>query len=470
METAPIDCHRRKQPSRERSRQRRAAAFALLFAFAGCSGGAVVPQRATAGSAVRRATVAGKYIKHVVIIVQENRSFDNLFYGFKGAHYAKQGSMHDGSVVALHQVDLDTPDIDHNWFDALTDWDGGRMDRFDENGNGAPLSGEAGTRAYAYVNRREIAPYWALAKSYVLADHMFPTMLGPSFTAHLDLIAGTTNLSPAVSLVDSPSGQPWGCDAPAGTVTSLVNAQRQVAGNGGPFPCLTQFRTLADTLDAAHLSWKYYAPAVGGVDVGGDVWSEFDAVRNVRYGPDWQRDVVSPQTRVILDARYGRLPSVAWVMPDAADSDHAGLAGEAGPSWVAAVVNAIGKSKEWKSTAIVILWDDWGGWYDDLAPPQEDFRGLGIRVPAIVVSPYAKWHDVSHTVYEFGSVVKLVEQVFGLPPLGPTAAGYTDTRANSMLDCFNFARPPRAFKPIPAPYPASYFLAQRPSMVAPDNE
>ena len=145
--------------------------------------------------------------------------------------------------------------------------------------------------------------------------------------------------------------------------------------------------------------------------------------------------------------------------------DHAGSSGDTGPSWVASVVNAVGKSKEWNSTAIVVLWDDWGGWYDDAVPPQLDYVGLGERVPCLIISPYAKPHYVSHTQYEFGSVLKFVEQVFNLPSLGAS-----DARANSLVDSFNLAQRPRTFVPISAPYPASRFIHEKPSMTVPDNE
>ncbi|HVA32586.1 MAG TPA: alkaline phosphatase family protein, partial [Candidatus Baltobacteraceae bacterium] len=259
------------------------------------------------------------------------------------------------------------------------------------------------------------------------------------------------------------------CDAPVGTATSLLNPQRVESWGAGPAPCFTQFRTLADTLDAAHVSWKYYAPAVASGDPGGYLWSEFDAISSVRYGADWSR-VVSPQTKVLTDAAAGKLPSVAWVIPDGPDSDHPGGSTSLGPSWVASVVNAIGRGPDWKTTAIVVVWDDWGGWFDHVQPPQLDYRGLGIRVPCIVISPYAKAHYISHTQYEFGSIVKLVEQTFGLPSLGPLSSGYTDTRANSMLDVFDFKQKPRTFTPIPSAFPASYFLAQPPSLEPPDND
>lgn len=448
---------------------RKLLALVCVAAFASsCSaapvGSAVAPVPAPGSEST---SGAGKYLKHIVIVVQENRTFDNLFYGFPNSEFARYGRTHDGRKVMLHPVSLVGPCLTNQWAEALADYDGGRMDGFDQNHYDCTRHDVVGDYVYSYVKPSEVAPYWAMAKRYVLADHMFPTMFGNSFTAHLDLIAGTASLSPSISEVDTPFAQPWGCDAPAGTKTSILNSARHESVGGGPFPCFAQFRTLADTLDAAGVSWKYYAPAVS--VFGGNIWSEFSAIKNVRYGPDWSRNVSSPQTRAIYDARDGRLPSVSWVIPDAIDSDHPGF-GQTGPSWVAAVVNTIGKSRDWKSTAIVVLWDDWGGWYDDLPPPHRDYRGLGIRVPCIVISPYAKAGYVAHTQYEFGSVVKLVEEVFGLPVLGSTAGGYTDQRANSMLDVFDFHQTPRAFVSIPAKKPASYFLTRPPSNLPPDDD
>jgi phospholipase C len=293
---------------------------------------------------------------------------------------------------------------------------------------------------------------------------MFPSMFGSSFTAHLDLIAGTTNLTPERAEVDIPDGRPWGCDAPPGTTSLLLTPRREIKP-GGPFPCFTQFRTMADTLDAAGVSWKYYAPNI----LLGPAWSSFDAIQAVRYGADWAK-VTSPETTVLTDISTGNLPAVSWVTPDFADSDHPGVGSDTGPSWVAAVVNSIGQSPDWSSTAIVVLWDDYGGWYDDVPPPQLDFKGLGIRVPCLIISPYVKKGYVSHTQYEFGSVLKFVEQTFALPGLGSDADGYTDSRAASILDSFDFTQPPRAYVKIAAKYPRSYFLNQPQSLRAPDDD
>lgn len=444
---------------------------------AGCGGGSsgassVPPVEGTPGPPPRSTPPpreVRQHIKRVVIVVQENRSFDNLFHGFKGARYATYGYMHNGQRVRLRPTTLVGRDIGHFWHDAIRDWDNGKMDGFDLGLiNGGP---RAGTYAYRYVDRRYIRPYWSMAQQYVLADDMFPTMLGGSFTAHLDLIATTTNLHSQSAEVDSPTAMPWGCDAPDGTRTSLVDGARNVAYGGGPFPCFTQFATMADLLDRARVSWAYYAPSVNGGNRGGHVWTEFDAIAAVRRGRDWARDEVSPSSRVLDDIAAGRLPDVAWVIPDWADSDHAADI-DRGPSWVASIVNAIGQSRYWNSTAIVVVWDDWGGWYDGVPPPQLDFRGLGIRVPCIVVSAFARKGYVSHTQYEFGSILQLVEEVFNLPALSSLGfgTGYTDQRAYSMTDVFDFKQPARTFHPIAARYSSAYFHSERPSAEPPDSE
>ncbi len=175
------------------------------------------------------------------------------------------------------------------------------------------------------------------------------------------------------------------------------------------------------------------------------------------------------RNKCLTDVANGKLAGVTWVVPDFLWSDHPEAGTDYGPSWVASIVNAIGTSPDWKSTAIVVLWDDWGGWYDNVPPPQLDFRGLGIRVGCLIISPYVRPH-VSHTVYEFGSVLAFVEDVFKLPRLGPERAGYTDSRATSIIDSFDFSKPPRAFKTIAAPYPASFFAKHAPSLRAPDDQ
>jgi phospholipase C len=439
-----------------------ALATASLLASAGCGGGATQqsapmlpaqPAQVSEFPARSAAGPVGKYIKHVVIIVQENRSFENLFAGWPGADAPLTGMVAGQSKpIRLKAIPFLHHDIDHLWKNAMDDWDNGKMDGFENNlSHGLPT----GDFPYAYLRHDAIRPYRAMAGQYVLADHMFPAMFGGSFTAHLTLVAGMTNETPVKAVVDLPNGSPWGCDAPSGTTTPSLDPQRVITPGGAGVPCFTQFDTMADTLDEKGVSWKYYAPNV----LKYAAWSAFDAIKAVRYGPDWTK-VQTPEWTVLLDAGSGNLPSVSWVTPNATDSDHPGEGTDYGPSWVAAVVNTIGKSKDWDSTAIIVVWDDWGGWYDNVPPPQPDFKGLGIRVPCIIISPYAKKGYVSHVQYEFGSILHFTEQVFGLRPLGPASAGYTDLRANSMLDAFDFTQKPRPYVVIPAKYPTSRYINQ----------
>jgi phospholipase C len=442
----------------------------LVFSFAGCSEVKPGEPSLIPASVDRTAIPAHDYIKHVVIVIQENRSFVNLFRGFPGADAPTFGYA-GTKKLPLTAVPLEDPNnIENRFYDSLQAWNHGRMNGFDnERFTGGPANFPY---AYVPVTAREALPYWTLARRYVLADHMFPTEFGASFTGHLNLIAANTELDAGTAQVDLPTALPWGCDAPPGTTTFTLTQQRLEFS--GPFPCFTQLRTMADTLDAADVSWKYYAPFVKG-NTGGSSWSEFDAIDGVRHGPDW-RNIVSPETTVLNDISAGKLPDVAWVIPDVKNSDHPGSGSNSGPSWVTAVVNAIGKSKYWKSTAIVVVWDDWGGWYDNARPPQLDFRGLGIRVPCLVISPYARIGRganggyISHDQYEFASVLKLVEDVYGLPRLGPASLGYTDGRARSLIDVFDFSQKPRAFERLPQLYSTQYLLGRRPSFKPPDDD
>jgi phospholipase C len=419
----------------------------------------------------------GTYIKHVVIIIQENRTFDNVFYGYPGEDSPSFGYMRTSTArnakvikVPLMPAPFGKQDECHAFSCGILDFDRGKMDGF-----GLPMinPGEAaGPSAYTYLPRTQVAPYWAMAKQYVLADRMFTTQFDASFVGHLDLVAGTSSVASDESVVEVPTASPWGCGATQGAKTWLLTQGRTISPTG-PFPCFTQFATLADTLDDAKVSWKYYAPAAG---KSGYLWSIFQSIASVYKGRDWKRNVISPQTKVLQDAANGTLPSVSWVVPDGPDSDHAGNSSDHGPSWVASVVNAIGEGPDWNSTAIVVVWDDWGGWYDHVPPPQLDFRGLGMRIPCIIISPYARRGYISHTQYEFGSILHFTEQAFNLPSLGtnkvgpaPNDRGYTDVRGASLVDSFDFTQKPRAFTPIPAPYPMSAFVNERPSGEPPDD-
>jgi|ERR1700694_588415 len=449
-----------------------AVVAALCLLLDGCSGSPSVSPKIPVNSPPTLKGDVGTTtpITHLVVVVQENRSFDNLFSGYPGAVSATSGVTHTGAVIPLQVIGLeDGLDIDHGHGAFVVEFDNGKMDAFDQINffrPGQPPQA-AGTYPYARISQTETQPYWNLASSYTLADHMFSTMTSGSFTAHQFLIAGTAALNSTQSLVDFPSGVPWGCDAPPGTFTAVISSNGVISYNG-PYPCLNSYPTIAQLLDAANVSWKYYAPAVavpGAGDPAGLVWSAFDAIQSVRQGPDWQRNVVSPETTLFTDIENGTLPQVSWVIPDFANSDHPESRSNTGPSWVTSIVNFVGKSKYWNNTAVVILWDEWGGWYDDVAPPQLDYTGLGMRVPMLVVSPYARKGYISHTQYEFGSILKFIEQDFSLPSLGTT-----DARATSIQDCFDFTASPSPFAAVRAPLGFRQMRSHTPSHHWVDDE
>ena len=314
-------------------------------------------------------------------------------------------------------------DLGHCYYAFVTSLDEGAMDGFDLAPKGVCPRGwgggqPAGTLPYQFVNHNQIAPYWDIAHHYVLADHMFQTQGSGSFTAHQDLIRGGTAVSTSETMIDTPDGMPWGCDAksPATRTDALVNGKWKL--DAGPFPCTKKFpssgsyETLADLLDAKSVTWKYYSPCFSAspncsnacTECAGALLNAFDVIAEVRYGSEWSTNVSMPQTNVLNDIAKGALPAVAWVVPSDEDSDHPGAATDHGPEWIASIVNAIGESAYWKSTAIVIVWDDWGGLYDHVKPPLTDTQGgLGFRVPMLVVSPYVANGRVTHTQYEFGA-------------------------------------------------------------------
>jgi phospholipase C len=285
---------------------------------------------------------------------------------------------------------------------------------------------------------------------------MFASQLDESFVAHQYIIAAQ-----AASSVNVPIGK-WGCGGGWYDVVQSITKARKVDGPEQT-PCF-DYNTLGDELDKAGLAWRFYTSQYGGGSTG-SLWSGFQAVEHIYGGPDWAK-VISPQTRFLTDVPKGKLAAFTWITPICANSDHVECGGGYGPSWVATLVNAVGKSRFWNSTAIFVQWDDWGGLYDHVAPPYRDYDSLGFRVPLLVISPYAKQNFVSHTQYETASVLRFAEDLFNL---GQLAAA--DRRAASPAkDCFDFSAKPRKFVPINAPKGRGFFLHQPPDYRQPDEE
>jgi len=405
-------------------------------------------------------------IQHVVIIFQENRTVDNLFNGFPGADTVTSGPNSAGSTVALQPIDLATPyDLDHSHRGFTTEYAAGAMNGFDLVGSGPCKSvcPPKNLRAYGYVPPSQTGPYWSMAQQYAFADRMFQTNEGPSFPAHQYIISGTSLASTSSPLLfaENPAvpggGTTAGCDSPAGTLADLIDPSTGDESQKAP-PC-GDHPALFDLLDQHGVSWRYYQP-----NLGAGLWNGPDALTHIRNGPDYA-NVRTPNTAILTDIQNNALPAVSWVIPTAAESDHANSTDGSGPEYVASIVNAIGNSPYWSTTAIFVTWDDWGGWYDHVKPQSYNAYELGFRVPLIVISPYAKPGYVSHVQHEFGSILRFTEETFGLGSLG-----YTDARADDLADCFSLTGAPNAFRTIQANRRADYFLHLAPDRRPPDDD
>jgi len=430
-------------------------------------------------------------IQHIVIIFQENRSPDNLFHDSvlisRGADIASSGLNSKGQSVTLNPIDLGTSGANPQTYDLahtnkafLTLYDGGKMDGANLTAC-SPAASCPPNPQYMYVNPSDVQPYFALAERYTFGDRMFQTQQGPSFPAHQFIIAGTsapTATSPLFAAENPTLRDPnTGCLAPSGATVAMIDAAGSETSTPPLYPCF-EHPTLTDLLDTSGVTWRYYTPMAG------SIWTGPVAIEHICQemtvdgaltctGPDWTNNVSIPQSQVLTDIANGQLAQVSWVIPDGLSSDHANASDGSGPSWVASIVNAIGSSAYWANTAIIITWDDWGGWYDHVAPPKIINDGTswgsgyvyGFRVPLIVVSPYAKAAYISHNTHDFGSILKFVETTFDLPSLG-----YADAPADDLSDCFNLTQTPLTFSVIPTTFDAAHFINDKRPPTPPDDD
>ena len=426
--------------------------FAILLGGCGGSqwatGSAALPQ-SNSSSAHRTRSLGTRWpVQHLIVVIQQARSFNDLFADYPGADAQTFGCasgakssvfeqpMSSGSgcapgdtKVPLKPVSLASTPCRINASFAryyLIAWDHGEMDGWNQLDQKKPLC------PYTYVNSADTRPYWKLAERFAVADHMFASTRFGAFANQLYLIAGTSEVTRNTFVIGQPEEPPWNCDAPPGDQTIVLKHDRVMPD--GPFPCFDQFPTIADLLDHAGVGWRYYYDAPG---ESGAEWNAFGAIKDVFEGSDWSRDMSTPATNVLSDIAGGNLTSVSWVLSPQDDSDAPGS--RSGPKWVSSIVRAVEKSRYWANTAVVITWIDPGDghFYDSVAPPQLDVMGLGFRVPLIAASKFAKHRYVAHTQYEYASILKFIEENWGLPPLG---GGATDKRANSISDMFDFSR------------------------------
>ncbi len=376
--------------------------LALCGMLAGC--GAQSAGLAPAAGALQRP--GSQAVKHVVIIVQEARSFDNLLCSYAGADAAPCAKRSDEIPLQANCTLSDTfQDFKH----AV------RTGSFSHETTNCP--GYARPE-YGTVPASETKTYRAIAATYALGDHMFSSTGNPTFESHQYDIAAQAN---------SAENQPFGKTPPDGCV--YLAKVRQF--NGTSKPACESYKTIASELEDAGLTWSYYAEGAKKA-----TWDAFGWVHGASAG-------VSPPAQFIKDVANGELSTVTWVTPELRDSDLSGSRSATGPAWVASVVNAVGESQFWSSTTIFITWSGFGGWADHVSPPNVGHELLGFRVPLLVVSPYAKQGYISHTQFETTSILRFTEDEFGL---GQLAA--SDMRAAAPRDCFDFSQKPRSFVPF----------------------
>jgi phospholipase C len=377
-------------------------------------------------------------IKHIVFLIKENRTFDNYFGAYPGADGATTARTITGKIVPLaHQPDV-IGDPYHHHADSVKAFDNGKMDGFQL--IGVPGVDKLNTND-PYANsslsqflQSDIPNYWQYAQDFVLGDRMFSSVAGPSFPNHLFTVAAQSGGTIDQPL--SPHGPDWGCESNTNTVDVWNDASQTFESQ----PVCFDFATLADQLSGANYSWRYYAPGKvsGGKDFKGNRWSIMTVIRHIRYSGMWQN--VVPIEQFKIDAMNGDLPTVSWVIPYARFSEHPNFSVCLGQSWTVDLLNSIMEGPDWNSTAVFIVWDDFGGLYDHVPPPQVDRFGWGFRAPLLVISPFAKKGYVDHTQYEFSSVLRFTQDSLGLE----ATLSDRDANANNMMNAFDFSQTPRA--------------------------
>jgi len=392
-------------------------------------------------------------IQHIIIMDKENRTFDSMFGTFPNANGTSTYVGTDAQTHILnHQPDRLEQDISHSHDSAITGIDGGKMDKFSKIW-GAVQNGidEADSQFY----QSDIPNYWNYAQKFALDDNFFSTILGPSFANHLFSIAPYTNnvdSNPLQVIKGTPQnqesfGRSWGCDIPTyfptsttgGTPTVVVQERSSSNAVSYQVPCFS-FPTIADRLDAANVSWRYYAPGASQKGYGYQ-WSSFDAIKKIRYGTEWQTNVVD-SSKFAQDAASGSLPGVSWLVEPGAQSDHPPSSICAGENWTVQQINAVmGNTALWAHTVIILTWDDFGGFYDHVPPPVGPNGAIefGPRVPAIIISPYSKPRFVDHTLYNYASMLKFVENAYGLPSMNGL-----DATSNDLVNSLDLTQTPIA--------------------------
>ena len=481
----------------------------------GASHAIVNPGNHPAGTSAERVAggPAGSYvvpkgihkIKHVIVIMQENRSFDTYFATFPGADGIPMSGGQPtvclpNPLGACTKPFHDTEDQNgggpHGLVNAVADVNGGKMDGFVEqrdlargsctNQDNPACQGFGPADVMGYHTGAEIPNYWAYASNFVLDDHMFEPVKSWSLPQHEFMMsawaAKCRNQNP-MSCVNNPAG-----DYGVGQIENAVRAE------------LTTGKTTIDLawtditwlLYLHHISWGYYVQDGWQPDCTNDsaetcapvkqswntpgIWNPLPLFTDVQK--DGQLKNIQPLGNFLNAARSGTLPAVSWVIPSSNDSEHPNNSVHMGQAYVTALINAVMKSPDWNSTAIFLGWDDWGGFYDNVAPPTVDINGYGLRVPSIVISPYARRGYIDHQTLSQDAYLKFIEDDFlGGARLNPATDGRPDPRPGvredaavlgNLIQDFNFDQSPRGPLLLPTNPPSDsasiplYFLGKPP--------
>jgi phospholipase C len=437
----------------------------------------VAPRAAAAAAAVQPGTRSGIHkVEHVVIIMQENRSFDHYFGTFPGADGIP---MRDGVPTVcvpnpflggcerpFHDAKDENGGGPHGAAAALDDIDDGKMDGFLRHFAGKradcsnptnPACSSGGHDVMGYHDEREIPNYWTYARDFVLQDRMFQPNASWSLPQHLYMVSEWS--------ARCPTADPMSCtDA---LDNPLHPAKTPALMRGEDIPPVYQWTDLTFLLHRAHVSWAYYVMNGEQPDCPDgseecashhvsattpDIWNVLPGFTTVREDNELRN--VEDLTAFYKAARTGALPAVSWICPSLKYSEHPRGLVSTGQAYVTGLVNAIAQSPDWNSTAIFLTWDDWGGFYDHVAPPKVDGMGYGLRVPGIVISPYARKGMIDHQVLSHDAYVKFIEDDFlGGQRLDPKTDGRPDSRTSvretmaqlgDLRSDFDFTQTPRA--------------------------
>jgi phospholipase C len=335
-------------------------------------------------------------IKNIVVVLQENHSFDNYFGTFPGVDGTAGKNLclptapgSTSCVSPFHNPNLAPSDMSHNSVAAHKDYDGGKMDAF--------VYTEGNQATMGFYNQGDLPHYWKAAQQYVLCDRYFTSAMTQSAPNHLYLVAGTSG----------------------GIISN-------------PLPTSLKFPPIFQQLDKGAISWKVYG-----------FNKYYKTFQYVQTSPTAKKKF-SAATSFKNDVLQGNLSQISWIVGAPGGSEHPPQNIQNGSNSVANdIVNVLGASKYWGSVAIFVIWDCFGGFYDHVAPPQVDNFGYGFRAPCLVISPFAKSGFIDSTVNDHTSVLKFIENRYGLSPLSTR-----DKAANGMMEAFDFSKPARIFQPV----------------------